>query len=108
MMTRFTLSLAKNSGDRRLLGRFSAIPNSLTRIVTATDFIYKYMKASAERRDMEFWNTALVDAGKSINSESTPFSAKLNSGISMKEIFTVDPENIKAVLSPWGSECSIC
>lgn len=56
------------------------------------------MKASSERRDLEFWDNALKTAcGLSTN--SSPTTAEFTSGLSHRVIFTTDPENIKAILS---------
>lgn len=54
------------------------------------------MKASSERRDNEFWNEQMANAHGA--SELT-LTAELNSGAGSRELYTIDAENIKAILS---------
>lgn len=62
------------------------------------DFVYKAAKASTEHRDLEFWNSAL-DKANGASKLKYPKTAEISSGISNRVILTVDPENIKALLT---------
>lgn len=52
--------------------------------------------------DLKFWGGALEAAGTKENPK--PTTIEINSGASMRTIFTADPENIKAVLATQFSD----
>lgn len=61
----------------------------------ALDFIYKGQQAYLANKDLEFWNDSIVTAGGKTNVKT----AELDAGVSTRAIMTMDPENIKALLT---------
>ncbi|KAK2766306.1 hypothetical protein FQN54_007823 [Arachnomyces sp. PD_36] len=61
------------------------------------DFVYRAIKASKVNGDLQFWGGVLQECGTKDN--PNPMTVEVNSGASMRTIFTADPENIKAVLT---------
>ncbi|KAJ6171339.1 hypothetical protein N7470_000406, partial [Penicillium chermesinum] len=61
----------------------------------ALDFLYKGHLANQAGQDLEFWRNTIIKAGGSTKSKTS----ELDAGISTRMILTIDPENIKAVLT---------
>ncbi|KAJ5899221.1 hypothetical protein N7495_003965 [Penicillium taxi] len=61
----------------------------------AFDFIYKSQQAAFANRDHEFWRNKIMTASGLANCKT----AELDAGISNRVIITIDPENIKALLT---------
>lgn len=80
-------------------GRFCLEPRStivdVDNTCAALDFIYKGHQANLAHRDVEFWNHSIVSAGGLPNNKT----AELDAGISTRAVMTMDPENIKALLT---------
>ncbi|KAJ6008330.1 hypothetical protein N7540_012306 [Penicillium herquei] len=73
----------------------SRAPKIKFRLPYAVDFIYKSQKANLANNDLEFWKENIQNAGGLSNVKT----AELDAGVSTRIVMTVDPENIKALLT---------
>ncbi|PYH77699.1 cytochrome P450 alkane hydroxylase [Aspergillus uvarum CBS 121591] len=64
----------------------------------AIDHIYRALAASTKFKDLEFWGNTVRNA-KGASGVAFPQTVEIDSGISNRVIFTLDPENIKALLT---------
>ncbi|KAJ5155169.1 hypothetical protein N7492_007972 [Penicillium capsulatum] len=65
------------------------------RLPYALDFIYKSQQAKLQNNDLEHWKKCVTTAGGRVNCKT----AELDAGISTRGVMTMDPENIKAILT---------
>ncbi|KAJ5619650.1 hypothetical protein N7510_003634 [Penicillium lagena] len=70
-------------------------PKIKFRLPYALDFVYKGQQANLVHRDIEFWNESIITAGGQKNCKT----AELDAGVSTRIVMTMDPENIKALLT---------
>ncbi|KAK2823843.1 hypothetical protein FQN49_007565, partial [Arthroderma sp. PD_2] len=77
------------------LGAFA--PRVKTYLPVSADFIFKAVKAAKKHKDLEFWNSILATTPSPWNGPSATVELKVRPYA--RNIFTTDPENIKAVLT---------
>ncbi|KAJ5669468.1 hypothetical protein N7462_010538 [Penicillium macrosclerotiorum] len=70
-------------------------PKVSFRLPYALDFIYKGQIANLKNDDLKFWHDTIMSAGNKANCKT----AEVDAGISTRVILTMEPENIKAVLT---------
>ncbi|KAJ5460798.1 Cytochrome [Penicillium daleae] len=70
-------------------------PKVKFRLPYALDFIYKGQVANLKHEDIEFWNDTIMAASGRDNCKT----AEVDAGISTRVVLTMDPENIKALLT---------
>ncbi|KAJ5661858.1 uncharacterized protein N7477_009474 [Penicillium maclennaniae] len=70
-------------------------PKVSFRLPYALDFIYKGQIANLAHNDLQFWGDTIMSAGGKTNVKT----AEVDAGVSTRAIMTLDPENIKALLT---------
>lgn len=65
----------------------------------AAEFIFNSIEAAKKGEDLDFWRQTMVKTQKAYKLPQLPFTAEINQLISNRLIFTIDPENIKALLT---------
>ncbi|KAJ6020192.1 hypothetical protein N7499_003489 [Penicillium canescens] len=84
--------------SRRIAALGSRAPMIRTCLPFAVDFVYGYIQTTQTGQDLDFWDTAMRTARGASRFKTSPATVELNSGLS-RNLFTADPENIKAIIS---------
>lgn len=93
----FTLTLMLRRIQTQIkISRLGArAPKVSFRLPYALDFVYKGQVANLAHKDLEFWGDSILSAGGKTNVKT----AEVDAGVSTRAIMTLDPENIKALLT---------
>ncbi|EEH38216.1 cytochrome P450 52A11 [Paracoccidioides lutzii Pb01] len=83
--------------DRRVSRLGSRAPIIQTYLPLGMDFIYKTLKSSSKKEDLKFWVDTL--AAVPLPNGDSSATVEINTHSSLRAIYTVDPDNIKAVLT---------
>ncbi|KAK2783502.1 hypothetical protein FQN52_009622 [Onygenales sp. PD_12] len=84
--------------DRRVRRLGAHAPRVKIYLPIGLDFIYKATRANRAKAELQFWDKSLAEAGP-YHGPGKNANLEVNGNSKFRLIFTVDPENIKAVLT---------
>lgn len=95
----FFLLILKFRVESRIQSLGGKSPNIPTHLPAAADFIYSSTQAAKKNQDLNHWKQNMVKAQTYNKLDFLPFTAEITQLITNRLIFTIDPENIKAILT---------